>query len=369
MRRPKVRWGFTLVELLVVIAIIGTLIALLLPAVQAAREAARKMSCANNLTQLKTAMSLYETSQQKLPGYVNNVGIRGTNNQARASWVVMMLPYLEQTALWEKWSAGRVGFVSSRLTEQYATSLEVLNCPSDPAAVPGAPSLSYVVNAGCLARSQGNCDSGDFTPQADSPFQEVGENPGNGLFFDQSRMIPGSLDQTGPIDFNGSNSRAAIVITTAFVQAKGDGTTNTLMMTENTRAVNWAFMDEVEYYDSGGTPDEKYHFGFLWEQPETVAAGLVDGTSFGAMRINASNATAALGYTRIGQLQPVDGFPDSEHPGGVNVAYMGGKVGFLSERIDLLVYAQLMTSNRKLTDLQSGGVFEVNLPPPSEDAF
>ena len=67
MRRPKVRTGFTLVELLVVIAIIGTLIALLLPAVQVSREAARAMSCRNNLAQLKTAMSLYEGSLGKMP--------------------------------------------------------------------------------------------------------------------------------------------------------------------------------------------------------------------------------------------------------------------------------------------------------------
>ena len=65
--------GFTLVELLVVIAIIGTLVALLLPAVQSARETARGNTCRNNLKQLMTALTLMDTTQKKLPGYINEV--------------------------------------------------------------------------------------------------------------------------------------------------------------------------------------------------------------------------------------------------------------------------------------------------------
>ena len=65
--------GFTLVELLVVIAIIGTLVALLLPAVQAARETARGNTCRNNLKQLMTALTLMDVQQKKLPGYINEV--------------------------------------------------------------------------------------------------------------------------------------------------------------------------------------------------------------------------------------------------------------------------------------------------------
>jgi prepilin-type N-terminal cleavage/methylation domain-containing protein len=83
--------GFTLVELLVVIAIIGILVAMLLPAVQAAREAARRSQCTNNLKQLSLAMLTYHQAVGKFPP----PGI--SSNQV--SWLVLILPYLEQKPL------------------------------------------------------------------------------------------------------------------------------------------------------------------------------------------------------------------------------------------------------------------------------
>lgn len=89
--------GFTLVELLVVIAIIGILVGLLLPAVQAAREAARRMQCSNNIKQLGLANLNYESAHKKLPsmGYTNNPGL-GRHNWRRYSYVQQILPYIEQ---------------------------------------------------------------------------------------------------------------------------------------------------------------------------------------------------------------------------------------------------------------------------------
>ncbi len=86
--RHTSKLGFTLVELLVVIAIIGTLVGLLLPAVQSARESARSNTCRNNLVQLQKALSQRESSLGDFPGYINNLGVKGTQNQIRASWVV-----------------------------------------------------------------------------------------------------------------------------------------------------------------------------------------------------------------------------------------------------------------------------------------
>ena len=100
--------GFTLVELLVVIAIIGTLVSLLLPAVQAAREAARSNTCRNNLKQLQTALATRESSLKQFPGYINKLGISGAtqDKQNRASWVVMTFPYIDQQPMWDRWTQG-----------------------------------------------------------------------------------------------------------------------------------------------------------------------------------------------------------------------------------------------------------------------
>src|SRR5262245_34504487 len=96
--------GFTLVELLVVIAIIGVLVALLLPAVQAAREAARRVACVNNVTQLNLALHSHEFHYEALPAGVTNPDgpIRNEPQGVHVSWIVKILPYMEQNPIFRK---------------------------------------------------------------------------------------------------------------------------------------------------------------------------------------------------------------------------------------------------------------------------
>lgn len=99
--------GFTLVELLVVIAIIGVMVGLLLPAVQAAREAARRMACSNNVKQMGLGLHNYHSAFNKLPkgsggGTFAAGGTPLTDNRNRLSGLPAILPYIEQTALWEQ---------------------------------------------------------------------------------------------------------------------------------------------------------------------------------------------------------------------------------------------------------------------------
>jgi prepilin-type N-terminal cleavage/methylation domain-containing protein len=121
--------GFTLVELLVVIAIIGILVALLLPAIQAARESARKTSCRNNLHQVGVAMHNYESAFRKLPpGYVYASGSQG--NALGHSWTDMILPFMELKNMYDliNFKLPIYDPVNAAVREQHINSLL---CPTD----------------------------------------------------------------------------------------------------------------------------------------------------------------------------------------------------------------------------------------------
>ena len=123
--------AFTLVELLVVIAIIGILVGLLLPAVQAAREAARRCSCSNNLSQLGLAVHHYEFNAEQLPsGVINPDGpIRDEAVGQHVSWIVSILPYIEQSNAYRKFdqAAGAYAAVNKPVRQE---SMPILTCPS-----------------------------------------------------------------------------------------------------------------------------------------------------------------------------------------------------------------------------------------------
>lgn len=130
----KNRGGFTLVELLVVIAIIGTLVGLLLPAVQSAREAARRSACTNNMKQLGLGVLNYESARKRLPAASSGTGTSSTATAGGYSWIVAILPFLEETNLYTQLSSNsnrlNSGFSSSLNNTQAQTSLPQLVCPS-----------------------------------------------------------------------------------------------------------------------------------------------------------------------------------------------------------------------------------------------
>lgn len=127
----RTKHAFTLVELLAVVAIMGILIALLLPAVQAAREASRLGACRNNLKQIGTALLVFHDVQNKFPqgGWGHEwtgVSTRGVGLRQPGGWIYSLLPYIEQGPLWELGASGDVAEVNSRL----AQPLAMYNCPS-----------------------------------------------------------------------------------------------------------------------------------------------------------------------------------------------------------------------------------------------
>lgn len=133
--------GFTLIELLVVIAIIGVLVALLLPAVQSAREAARRTTCMNNQRQLSLALVASESDRGHFPGYKNKVGPTTT------TWVVPILPYIERQGLYDLWwAAAEAGQVRKKV------AIKLLSCPSNPPEASERSPLAYVPNRGRYGR-------------------------------------------------------------------------------------------------------------------------------------------------------------------------------------------------------------------------
>ncbi|MEQ1826936.1 MAG: DUF1559 domain-containing protein [Pirellula sp.] len=187
----RLRIGFTLVELLVVIAIIGILVGLLLPAVQAAREAARRMQCQNNLKQIGLATHNYmDAYQSKLPV--------GSWHAVQGTWLVGLLPYLEQTAMYNNYRnlGGVQGFRTGGIRYGDVTNLPVVtkqmpaySCPSDrntasPNVISGITFHNYVANYGNTTRGRlspyGVTSTGAPNVFGGAPFIEyIAPNTGN----------------------------------------------------------------------------------------------------------------------------------------------------------------------------------------------
>jgi prepilin-type N-terminal cleavage/methylation domain-containing protein len=355
------RRGFTLVELLVVIAIIGTLVALLLPAVQAARETARGNTCRNNMKQLQLALTNMDSTLKRLPGYAeeifnpNGTKTNGMFDKAyarRASWVVRIFPYMEENPLWDTWS-------STFGSNPPAPMIAALNCPSNVADTPDAPTLAYVGNAGWAFS-----DSGTNGRKGDT--HEFGAN---GIFFDNNKNT-----NVGPAD----NREGHPKIQMSLAQVV-DGTTKTLMLSENLHALYWTYeavpgaAGNATYAqnDSSTIKDTKHLFGFIWKNEPGVNDRIngdknYDQPSPGPPdKVNPSNPM--LAYSDPAAYETY-GYPSSNHPGGVNVAFCGGTIRFMGDSIDPTIYGQIMTSNARKSNLirKADGVVDRKLPQPAD---
>lgn len=331
MKRIIPRGGFTLVELLVVIAIIGILIALLLPAVQAAREAARRSQCTNQIKQITLAVHNYHDTHKVLPpGYCGTYEAGGWgvtdvppgNNNGGLGPLPVLLPYFEQTALYDRitspytdaagqvWSAWGPytmrGNYGSGCYDPWNTRIPVLCCPS------GSAMTSEGANGvRCnMVFSRGDSISGAHT-SADprGPFVS-GTAGGVNSFSDIKDGTSNTVGVSERVVYNGD-----------YTDIKGGICQRSGLNTNPSTCLGAADSNGVL---SGFGASHQNILGRSW------AGGYMTATGFNTvLGPNQASCTNDRGEWDWG-IWP----PSSYHPGGVNVSMMDGSVRFISDTID-----------------------------------
>ncbi|XZE56350.1 DUF1559 domain-containing protein [Planctomycetaceae bacterium SH139] len=331
--QQHVRPAFTLVELLVVIAIIGILVGLLLPAVQAAREAARRMSCSNNLKQIGLSIHNYESTNRRLPIGWNGLVDPIQNTTFRWSYLAGLLPYLEQGNTYSNLNLSLTlyppgGGVPPRPEHQaiIATVIPTYLCPSDRAApiadgsgeIGPAPT-NYVANFGSGINDPGDpSDDGQMDLRADGPF---------------SNQIWRRL--------------AAVT----------DGLSNTVAVSESLLGFGGGDVP------SSQTPDPQFYMALVVPPPMANANNCSNPVPAAVNRFVASRGRLWAGQAYENTAYNHFFAPNSErydcyfwvaggfkaarsnHTAGVQATLLDGSVRFVAETIDLAVWRAVATRN------------------------
>ena len=187
LQRNRRKNGFTLIELLVVIAIIAILIALLLPAVQQAREAARRSTCKNNLKQIGIAMHNYNSAHRTLPpGYIDDDPAANVSNHNLLGWGVMILPFIEQSALYN--SIGSVGGFNNNWTTITEMTTGTTAVPVPYSRVVLSPYICPSDPMKGINSDVGNYGKSNYTGVAGNTYKSSGTTKPTGTFYDNSHV-------------------------------------------------------------------------------------------------------------------------------------------------------------------------------------
>lgn len=319
--QTKTRRGFTLVELLVVIAIIGILIGMLLPAVQAVREAARRTTCLNNLKQIGLAALNHESGLMRLPSagkgttsgnnplvglYDNNSNLVTDSNTASQSMQFRILPFIERNNVFDLFTNPNAAYTTAVNVAGAQTSIDAFICPS----VGGARGSTELDNEGYGYTDYAPIILVDSTISQDSNF---------------------------PLGvFNGRSGRR--------LSSATDGTSNSIGVAESTGR-------HQSYTVALAGPQ-----GFTDALPEATGGVGLQGPDAVWRWADASNAYIASVPVNTLRSEPtvaawsgINAGPNGEtfsfHTGGANVAYLDGSTHFISDTVDVQLYANTCSCN------------------------
>lgn len=346
--------AFTLVELLVVIAIIGMLIALLLPAVQAAREAAKRSQCTNNMKQLGLALHNYHDTHNSLPsnGFGSPLDATALSNGCRLSVFVALTPFVEQMPLWEMivgarfsptpwsgtWASGFTGdtTLAGQPVEHWRSQIPMLLCPSDGSGKTKAAADTGFTN---YHPSHGDCpqrtNAGWSGANPTSAYKTRGAFPSFG-WMDLAAVSDGTSNTIAFAERLIGIARTALSIK---VGTSGDSA-STVMNNNNSLPSNSAFtLLPSECINTYTNHNGDYTGTYNADKGYFDLAGRVWGDSIlcrlGITTILPPNKPSCLRRDNATSTNGVTlNTPTSYHPGGVNVTLFDGSVRFISDTID-----------------------------------